>query len=293
VGTGLTGNRSKWETVQIAMGFEDTSRSTKVNTGDLLSSDAVPEQWLQQVQTKQQRKTATKQQRNKTAKQQQQRNNSNATTAARPNSKPTRPPASSAGQSPESDRTKRQMGEIGKPIDPSNRRRRRRRARKQAEQANKQTNKRAAGGPPGHAKPQARAVTKELDHNRAYLEAMHASHQHLRKEYRKLHALADLHDDDVRRSAHASQRVASLNRRAPRAARTVPHERRRCACVQPTSGSRIACRWRAGGGCNVSGLTPPTSAPGLGSPRPRLRRDWAHPAHVCTGTGLAPPTSAP
>ncbi len=24
-----------------------------------------------------------------------------------------------------------------------------------------------------------------------------------------------------------------------------------------------------------------------------LRRDWAHPTHICAGTGLAPPTSAP
>jgi hypothetical protein len=47
----------------------------------------------------------------------------------------------------------------------------------------------------------------------------------------------------------------------------------------------------------------PTSAPGLSSPRPHLQRDRAHPAHICTGTGLtsahictgtelAPPTSA-
>ncbi len=41
------------------------------------------------------------------------------------------------------------------------------------------------------------------------------------------------------------------------------------------------------------GLSPPTSAPGLGSPRTHLRRDWAHPAHICTRTGLTPPTSAP
>jgi hypothetical protein len=39
--------------------------------------------------------------------------------------------------------------------------------------------------------------------------------------------------------------------------------------------------------------TPATSAPGLGSPRPRLHRDWAHPGHACTGTGLTPATSAP
>ena len=56
--------------------------------------------------------------------------------------------------------------------------------------------------------------------------------------------------------------------------------------------------------CTGTGLTPATSAPGLGSPLPHLhrdwarscphlRRDWAHPCHICTGTGLTPPTSAP
>jgi hypothetical protein len=28
---------------------------------------------------------------------------------------------------------------------------------------------------------------------------------------------------------------------------------------------------------------------GLGSPPPHLRRDWAHPRHICAGTWLAPP----
>jgi hypothetical protein len=54
--------------------------------------------------------------------------------------------------------------------------------------------------------------------------------------------------------------------------------------------------------CTGTGLTPATSAPGLGSPLPHLHRDWAHPGHICTatwlipaiftGTGLAPATSA-
>jgi hypothetical protein len=54
--------------------------------------------------------------------------------------------------------------------------------------------------------------------------------------------------------------------------------------------------------CTGTGLTPATSAPGLGSALPHLRRDWAHPAtsapglgspnHICTGTGLTPATSA-
>jgi hypothetical protein len=33
--------------------------------------------------------------------------------------------------------------------------------------------------------------------------------------------------------------------------------------------------------------------PGLGSPVPHVRRDWACPAHIRTGTGLTPPTSSP
>jgi hypothetical protein len=45
--------------------------------------------------------------------------------------------------------------------------------------------------------------------------------------------------------------------------------------------------------CARSRTTAATSAPGLGSPLPHLRRDWAHPCHICTGTGLAPATSAP
>jgi hypothetical protein len=46
--------------------------------------------------------------------------------------------------------------------------------------------------------------------------------------------------------------------------------------------------------CAGTGLTPPTSAPGLGPPRSHLRRDWAaaHPAHICAGTGLTPPNAA-
>ena len=40
-----------------------------------------------------------------------------------------------------------------------------------------------------------------------------------------------------------------------------------------------------------TGLAPPTSAPGLGAPLPHLRRDWAHPCHICAGTGRTPATS--
>ncbi len=36
--------------------------------------------------------------------------------------------------------------------------------------------------------------------------------------------------------------------------------------------------------CNGTGLDLATSVPGLGPPRPHLCKDGAHPAHVCTGT---------
>jgi hypothetical protein len=45
--------------------------------------------------------------------------------------------------------------------------------------------------------------------------------------------------------------------------------------------------------CTGTGLTPPTSERGLGSPPPHLHWDWAHPGHICTGIGLTPATPAP
>jgi hypothetical protein len=45
--------------------------------------------------------------------------------------------------------------------------------------------------------------------------------------------------------------------------------------------------------CTGTGFTPATSAPGRGSPLPRLHRDGVHPCHICTGTGITPATSAP
>ncbi len=52
-------------------------------------------------------------------------------------------------------------------------------------------------------------------------------------------------------------------------------------------------------GRSRAGLTPPTSAPGLGSPRPQLSRDWAHPrpqlsrdrrTHSCASTHAHAPS---
>jgi hypothetical protein len=49
---------------------------------------------------------------------------------------------------------------------------------------------------------------------------------------------------------------------------------------------------RDGRYCAGTGLTPPTSALGLGSPRPHLRRDWGCNAtcgrHLCATAGIAP-----
>ncbi len=41
---------------------------------------------------------------------------------------------------------------------------------------------------------------------------------------------------------------------------------------------------RAGHICAGTGLTAATSAPGLGSLPPHLRRDWAHCRHICVRT---------
>ena len=45
--------------------------------------------------------------------------------------------------------------------------------------------------------------------------------------------------------------------------------------------------------CTGTALAAATSAPGLGSPLPHLRRDWARRCYICAGTGLAAATSAP
>ncbi len=76
--------------------------------------------------------------------------------------------------------------------------------------------------------------------------------------------------------------------------------------IQPAPFSKQACREALGTGLTprnngawpwVTGAgatcTIAISAWGSGLPRPHLRRDWAHPAHICAGTGLTPPTSAP
>ena len=78
--------------------------------------------------------------------------------------------------------------------------------------------------------------------------------------------------------------------------RTAPSPSRRCSVVphlhrdwaHPAhicTGTRLV---RTG-----TGLTPPTSAPGLRSRVAHRHRDWAHRCHICTGTGPTLATSAP
>ncbi len=71
---------------------------------------------------------------------------------------------------------------------------------------------------------------------------------------------------------------------------------RECAATPVLSNRGAGLPSRLVSSVRVSGRTRgrlSTSAPGLGSPRPHLHRNWAHPSHICTGTGLALPTSAP
>jgi hypothetical protein len=91
---------------------------------------------------------------------------------------------------------------------------------------------------------------------------------------------------------------------APGLGSPLPHLRRDCAhrfhICAATGLTPAASAPRLGSPCHIctgTGLTPAasatglgsplsTSAPGLGSPLPHLRRDWARRSHICTATGL-------
>ena len=58
-----------------------------------------------------------------------------------------------------------------------------------------------------------------------------------------------------------------------------------CRAYTPSFSSDSLCDTNA----STSACTcEPTSALGLGSPRPHLRWDWAHPGHICAGFELSP-----
>ena len=65
--------------------------------------------------------------------------------------------------------------------------------------------------------------------------------------------------------------------------------------IYDASGTRVIATVRKANlfQCASDALVDIDGALGLGSPLPHLRRDWAHPCHICAGTGLSPATSAP
>ena len=66
---------------------------------------------------------------------------------------------------------------------------------------------------------------------------------------------------------------------------------RLCACVLLAS-TPLVCRaraWKRSVGNRWERVTNRK----MGTPRPHLHRDWAHPSRTCDGIGLAPATSAP
>jgi hypothetical protein len=74
-----------------------------------------------------------------------------------------------------------------------------------------------------------------------------------------------------------------------------PQSNQRCKCNPPPTHppTHTCARTRPSHIRTGTGLAPPTSAPGLGSPLPHLHQDWARPSHICTRTGLTPATPAP
>ena len=76
------------------------------------------------------------------------------------------------------------------------------------------------------------------------------------------------------------------NRIAPRRGAGRSPERR---CAQ---NARQALAWSPQPARDPVGLHPMPHAPGLGSPPPHLRRDWAHSYHICAGTRRAPAPAA-
>ena len=98
----------------------------------------------------------------------------------------------------------------------------------------------------------------------------------------------------TRACAHTARRAAARRRALPASVRVrarggltpAPH-----LCPDCTAQPR---RIGAGTGdcsCNICTRTGPSQ--GRCSPLPHLHRDWVHPCHICTGTGLTPATSAP
>ncbi len=78
-----------------------------------------------------------------------------------------------------------------------------------------------------------------------------------------------------------------LQRMRPRSVESSAQSCARDQLCAATMARELACHVCAG-----TGLTAATSAPGLASLLPHLRRDWPHCCHICAGTGLTAATSA-
>ena len=65
--------------------------------------------------------------------------------------------------------------------------------------------------------------------------------------------------------------------------------------IYDASGTRVVATVRKANlfQCASDALVDIDGALGLGSSLPHLRRDWAHPCHICAGTGLTPSAAAP
>jgi hypothetical protein len=88
-------------------------------------------------------------------------------------------------------------------------------------------------------------------------------------------------------------RCAACRRHAPFVLEAAAHADERVDRQGARRYSRYGRYGRVAFNCREATASPPTSAPGLGSPLPHLRRDWAHPCRICAGTGLTPAAPAP
>jgi hypothetical protein len=104
--------------------------------------------------------------------------------------------------------------------------------------------------------------------------------QHSQTQHRHTRMHARMNTDPTHALAHTQLR----------AARRVTWSTGRAAVQSAAHNARATCTGHTmrstHGTLRGTGFTPPTSAPGPGSPRPHLRRDWAHPRpHLRPGPG--------
>jgi hypothetical protein len=121
---------------------------------------------------------------------------------------------------------------------------------------------------------------------RAAIRCIHAGH---------LHTLARAHTHRVHSFAGAQRRVGVLpSQVAVLKNQLNVHKMHDRQDIYDASGTRVVATVRKANlfQCASDALVDIDGALGLGSSLPHLRRDWAHPCHICAGTGLSPATSA-